>query len=115
MASSEAIRFPAHSHAGAAAHAHAAALHAAGALASLAAATAALAALATSATLAFAAFAGGPLSGGAFNPIVGVGPIAVDALLGRGDMVNAWLYIVGPFAGGALAASTFRLQNPEEV
>ena len=37
-------------------------------------------------TIVVAAFAGGPISGGAFNPAVGVGPILVDALLGGGSL-----------------------------
>jgi hypothetical protein len=35
-------------------------------------------------TVVVAAFAGGPISGGAFNPAVGFGPILVDSLLGEG-------------------------------
>ena len=33
--------------------------------------------------------------------------------MGHGAFANAWLYIVGPLAGGALAALFFRAQNPE--
>src|SRR5687768_7763833 len=56
-------------------------------------------------TVVVAAFAGGPISGGAFNPAVGVGPIAVAALLGGGSVGDLWLYLVGPFIGGGLAAA----------
>lgn len=66
-------------------------------------------------TVVAAAFAGGPISGGAFNPAVGVGPILVDALLGGGSIANLWLYVVAPLAGGALAAATFGLQEREPV
>ncbi len=59
------------------------------------------------------AYAVGPVSGGAFNPAVGIGPIIVDALMGDGSMGNLWLYIVGPVAGASLAALVFRVQNPE--
>src|SRR5918997_6317980 len=44
-------------------------------------------------TIAAAAAAGGPISGGAFNPAVGIGPILVAALLGDGGMGNVWLYL----------------------
>lgn len=64
-------------------------------------------------TIVVAAFAGGGISGGAFNPAVGTGPMLIDAFLGHGSMANLWLYLVGPLAGGALAALFFRVQNPE--
>jgi aquaporin Z len=64
-------------------------------------------------TIVVAAFAGGGISGGAFNPAVGVGPMLIDTLMGHGSLGNAWLYLVGPLAGGALAALFFRAQNPE--
>jgi aquaporin Z len=63
-------------------------------------------------TVAVGAFAGGPISGGAFNPAVGVGPIVISALLGGGSVANLWLYLVGPFIGGALAAYLYRVQQP---
>lgn len=66
-------------------------------------------------TVVVAAFAGGPISGGAFNPAVGVGPILVDTMLGEGTLANLWLYLVGPLAGGALAALVFGLQEREPV
>jgi len=59
------------------------------------------------------AFAGGPISGGAFNPAVGVGPTLVHALLGGGTLAHLWLYLVGPAAGGILAALAFRIQERE--
>jgi aquaporin Z len=57
------------------------------------------------------AFAVGPISGGAFNPAVGIGPMIVHAVIGGGGFAHAWLYIVGPFAGGVLAAIVFGLQE----
>jgi aquaporin Z len=63
-------------------------------------------------TVAAGAFAGGPISGGAFNPAVGVGPIAISALLGGGSVANLWLYLVGPFIGGVAAALLYRIQQP---
>ncbi len=64
-------------------------------------------------TIVVAAFAGGPISGGAFNPAVGTGPILVDALLGGGPLGHLWLYIVGPLLGGAVAAAAFRAQGSD--
>lgn len=64
-------------------------------------------------TIVVAAFAGGGVSGGAFNPAVGIGPTLVRGLIGGGSFANLWLYIVGPLAGGVLAAMVFKLQ--EEV
>ncbi|MFT5143420.1 MAG: aquaporin Z [Rhodothermales bacterium] len=63
-------------------------------------------------TLMVGAFAAGDISGGAFNPAVGVGPAIVDLIVGDGSHIaGAWLYLVGPFAGGAAAAVVFKLQN----
>jgi aquaporin Z len=62
-------------------------------------------------TIVVAAFAGGPISGGAFNPAVGLGPIIVDAMLGGGTVTNLWIYLVGPLVGGALAAGVFGMQE----
>jgi aquaporin Z len=55
--------------------------------------------------------AGGGISGGAFNPAVGLGPILVDATMAGGSFAHAWLYLVGPLAGGAVAAMVFGLQE----
>lgn len=62
-------------------------------------------------TVAAGAFAGGAISGGAFNPAVGTGPILVHALVSGGSLANLWLYLVGPFLGGACAAVVFGLQE----
>ncbi len=62
-------------------------------------------------TIVAAAFAGGGISGGVFNPAVGTGPTLVNALLGRGTLDHWWLYLVGPFLGGAAAARVFELQE----
>ncbi len=66
-------------------------------------------------TIVVAAFAGGGISGGAFNPAVGTGPTLVHALLGGGSLANLWLYLVGPLAGGLLAAVVFKLQEGESA
>ena len=62
-------------------------------------------------TVVVGAFAGGPISGGAFNPAVGLGPIVANAVVGAGSLNDLWLYLVGPFVGGAAAAGVFRLQH----
>jgi aquaporin Z len=64
-------------------------------------------------TVMAAAYAGGPISGGAFNPAVGIGPIVFSAFAG-GSAADLWLYLVGPFIGGGLAATLYRLQQPSE-
>jgi aquaporin Z len=66
-------------------------------------------------TIVVAAFAGGPISGGAFNPAVGIGPIAVHAAAGGGTWAFLWLYLVGPLLGGAAAAAVFGLQEREPL
>ena len=58
-----------------------------------------------------AAFAGGPLTGGAFNPAVGLGPSLVNAALGGGSLGSVWIYLVGPLLGASLAAGAFHLQG----
>jgi aquaporin Z len=62
-------------------------------------------------TIVVAAFAGGGISGGAFNPAVGLGPILVNATTSGGSFANAWLYLVGPLLGGVVAALVFRVQE----
>ena len=65
-------------------------------------------------TVTVGAFAGGSVSGGAFNPAVGIGPIIVNGLAGAGSFGDIWLYIVGPLVGGAAAAAIFRVQEEEK-
>jgi aquaporin Z len=62
-------------------------------------------------TITVGAFAGGPVSGGAFNPAVGAGPILVSTLMSDGSLAHLWLYLVGPLLGGALAAAVFKVQT----
>jgi len=62
-------------------------------------------------TIVVAAFAGGPISGGAFNPAVGTGPNVINALFGGGSWGNVWIYWVGPLIGGALASAVFAIQE----
>ena len=53
----------------------------------------------------------GAVSGGAFNPAVAVG-ITVMGLSSLGSM---WIFLLGNFLGGALAAATFKFVNPEDT
>ena len=55
----------------------------------------------------------GTISGGAFNPAVGVGPILVHVLGGGGGAANLLLYLTAPFLGGALAGWFWRYLNVE--
>jgi len=67
--------------------------------------------IAIGATIVVAVFAGGPISGGAYNPAVGTGAIAVNTLFGGGSWSHLWLYWVGPLVGGGLAAAVYRVQH----
>jgi aquaporin Z len=60
-------------------------------------------------TVVVGAFAGGGISGGAYNPAVGLGPNLI-----KGNFAPIWIYLVGPFAGGALAATLFRVCSPAD-
>ncbi len=62
-------------------------------------------------TVMAAAFAGGSVSGGAFNPAVGIGPLVFKSLMGGTGIEFLWIYIVGPLIGGALAAMVFKIQE----
>jgi aquaporin Z len=67
-------------------------------------------------TVMVGAYAGGAISGGAFNPAVGIGPNLVKGLMG-GDpaaMSNIVLHVAGPLAGGILAAIVFKMQESAE-
>jgi aquaporin Z len=61
-------------------------------------------------TIVAAAFAGGPISGGAFNPAVGFGATLASALFASGNWVDLWIYVVGPFIGATVGAGIHRLQ-----
>ena len=54
-----------------------------------------------------AILAGGAISGGAFNPAVGVGPNLIDGL----STENLILHVVGPLIGAAFATLVFRIQE----
>lgn len=62
------------------------------------------------------AYAGGPISGGAFNPVVGLGPVLVDSLVGESvGWPYVWLYLVGPIVGSLLAVPVFALQEGRDA
>jgi aquaporin Z len=65
-------------------------------------------------TVMASAFAAGSISGAAFNPAVALGPMLMDAFTGGSSIGNLWIYLVGPFAGAALAALVFPVVNPDE-
>lgn len=62
-----------------------------------------------------AASSGGALSGGAFNPAVGIGATVIGAMKGSGGWSHLWIYLVGPLVGGALAAVVFKAMAPDDV
>ena len=63
-------------------------------------------------TVMVGATAAGDISGGAFNPAVGLGPAIAGVATGAGLKGQVLLYyLVGPFIGGALAAAAFRMQH----
>jgi aquaporin Z len=64
--------------------------------------------LAIGITVMAGAAAGGGISGGAFNPAVGIAITVMGV-----PVQNLWLFFVGPLAGGAVAALVFKVQNPD--
>jgi aquaporin Z len=52
----------------------------------------------------------GKFSGGAYNPAVAVGLLIQKTFC----VSQIWIYIVGCFGGGALAAIIFRMNNPDD-
>ncbi|HEY7826838.1 MAG TPA: aquaporin [Candidatus Limnocylindrales bacterium] len=62
------------------------------------------AALAVGATIALCGLIGLPVEGASMNPARSLGPAIVG-----GDLSNAWIYVVGPIAGGLLAVALARL------
>lgn len=63
-------------------------------------------------TIVVAAWAGGPISGGAYNPAVATGTTIVNVLSGSGSWSHLWLYFVGPLAGGVAGALIYAVQEP---
>jgi len=60
------------------------------------------------------AFAVGGISGGAFNPAVGLGPALMEMVFGGSPTSMAWIYAAGPLLGAAGAAYAFKAQHPGE-
>ena len=62
--------------------------------------------------MAAGAVAAGSVSGGAFNPAIGV---ALPAVHGKGD--DIWIYLLGPYLGAIAAGLVFRFvtASPEDV
>lgn len=71
--------------------------------------------LAIGLTIMAAAFAGGPISGGAYNPAVAVGPILVDMENLSQNAQYLPIYVLGPFVGAALAAIVYRMSRVQPV
>jgi aquaporin Z len=57
------------------------------------------------------AVAVGGVSGGAFNPAVGIGV----CVAGLASWSMLWIYLVATLAGGAAAAAAFRALNPDDL
>ncbi|MDE2027399.1 MAG: aquaporin, partial [Candidatus Omnitrophica bacterium] len=62
-------------------------------------------------TVMASAYAAGQISGGAFNPAVALG----ITLMGLTKLPMLFIFFLGNFAGGALAAKVFVLLNPHDV
>ena len=56
----------------------------------------------------------GGISGGAFNPAIGIG-LSIGALLDGTGGNWMLLYIVAPLAGGAVASYAFKIQGNEDI
>ncbi len=69
--------------------------------------------IAIGSTVAAGSFAVGNISGGAFNPAVGLGPNLVHSMFGGDSLARSWIYLVAPFLGAAVAASLFKVQEGE--
>ncbi len=61
-------------------------------------------------TVLIGAYSVGAISGAAFNPAVAAGV----TVMGLSSIGNIWIFIVGNFLGGALAAVIFKFLNPED-
>jgi aquaporin Z len=66
--------------------------------------------LAIGMTVMAAAYAAGPISGGAFNPAVALG----ITLMGISKGQVLWVFLVGNFSGGALAAVVYKFITSQE-
>ena len=65
-------------------------------------------------TVLVGAYSVGGISGGAFNPAVGVGPNIFQCIVsGPSNLANIAIYMGGPFAGAALAGFIYKYINAE--
>lgn len=71
--------------------------------------------LAIGLTVTAIAISGGGISGGAFNPAVGIGPIIVDEINGGNSLSHLYIYIVGPFLGAIFSAVVYAFLNAEDL
>jgi aquaporin Z len=62
-------------------------------------------------TVTAGAYSVGPITGGAFNPAVFLGPMLMDIFTGGNSAEHILLYLVGPLGGSALAAIVYRIIN----
>ncbi len=67
--------------------------------------------LAIGLTLMFGAFAGGPISGGIYNPAVGLGPMLFDFNNFSMHLPNLIIYLLGSFSGGLAAGLMYKLTS----
>jgi aquaporin Z len=70
--------------------------------------------LAFGGTVMAGAFAMGDITGAAFNPAVGLMPALFEVVIGRAVTPLAWVYLIGPVAGGIAAAYVFKAMHPGE-
>jgi aquaporin Z len=66
-------------------------------------------------TIVIGAIAGGSISGGAYNPAVGIGATVSNALFGGGTWSNIWIPILGPLLGAAGASFLWKAQESAET
>lgn len=66
--------------------------------------------LAIGLTVLAGAYSVGPISGGAFNPAVAIGPILYDSANLSQNLNNLLIYLIGPFLGSALAALVYKIK-----
>jgi aquaporin Z len=69
--------------------------------------------LAIGLTVTVGAYSVGPITGGAFNPAVFLGPMLMDIFTGGSSAQHLILYLVGPIGGGALAAIIYKIINTD--
>jgi aquaporin Z len=61
-------------------------------------------------TLFVGAYAGGVISGGAYNPVVAFGISTIGLVAWN----NIWIFLVANFLGGAIAAIVYKAANPDK-